>query len=121
MNLTRSFGQQLSWVTIGRYVPAVERAAAFKVTRWPAASTATCVKRVVTAAGEPVRSSLIAYVSRTSRNEPRPRGETVAPADRSEGCRVHVLPRPTHPAPTLTRLATVRQMSTPKTHTMIFG
>lgn len=44
MNLTRSFGQQLSWVTLGRYVPAVERAAAFKVTRWPAASTATCVK-----------------------------------------------------------------------------
>ena len=30
MNLTRSFGQQLSWVTLGRYVPAVERAAAFK-------------------------------------------------------------------------------------------
>ena len=44
MNLTRSFGQQLSWVTLGRYVPAVERAATFKVTRWPAASTATCVK-----------------------------------------------------------------------------
>ena len=121
MNLTRSFGQQLSWVTLGRYVPAVERAAAFKVTRWPAASTVTCVKRVVTAAGEPVRSSLIAYVSMTSRNESRPRGETVAPADGSEGCTFNMNPRPTGPAPSLTRLATVSQMSRSKTHTMIFG
>ena len=79
MNLTRSFGQQLSWVTLGRYVPAVERAAAFKVTRWPAASTVTCVKRVVTAAGEPVRSSLIAYVSRTSRNERAPEAKQSPP------------------------------------------
>ena len=28
MNLTRSFGQQLLWVTLGRYLPAVERVAA---------------------------------------------------------------------------------------------
>ena len=31
--------------SIGTYVPAVERAAAFNVTRWPAASTATRVNR----------------------------------------------------------------------------
>ena len=121
MNLTRSFGQQLSWVTLGRYVPAVERAAAFKVTRWPAASTATCVKT----RGNRGRGASAVQSHRVRvedfANEPRPRGETVAPADRSEGCRVHVLPRPTHPAPTLTRLATVRQKSRSKTHTMIFG
>ena len=57
MNLTRSFGQQLSWVTLGRYVPAVERAAAFKVTHWPAASTATRVNRN-SRAEEAVRFSL---------------------------------------------------------------
>ena len=81
----------------------------------------TCVQSRETAAGEAVRSSLIAYVSRTSRNEPRPRGETVAPTDRSEGCRVHVLHRLTHPARTLTHFATVTQVYRPKTHTMIFG
>ena len=43
--------------------------------------------------------------------------DTVPPADGSEGCTFNMNPRPTGPAPSLTRLATVSQKSSPKTYT----
>ena len=43
--------------------------------------------------------------------------DTVTPADGSEGCTFNMNPRPTGPAPSLTRLATVSQKSRPKTYT----
>ena len=55
-----------------------------------------------------------------SRNEPVC-GRTSGPADRSKGCTFNVLPRLTRPAPVLARLATVRQVSPPKTYTASLG
>ena len=50
-----------------------------------------------------------------------PSGRTSGPADRSKGCTFNVLPRLTRPAPVLARLATVRQVSPPKTYTASLG